>query len=485
MRGMVQIGGFLGNSLRPARRFFRVGVWAEGAPGGLFWFAPWLCWALLSSGCGPSFEAEPGALGLPLADRDVLETGRQTGRWPGWRGTNGSGVAPGGRPPIRFSQRHGYRWRIPVPGRGNSSPVIWDQHVLLTSALEEADPPQLALLCFDRRDGRLRWQATVELLKSRTHPKNGYASATVATDGVRIFAFFGASGLACFDFKGRVLWEADLGPVDHQWGTASSPVLFDQSVIQLCDAAEDSSLVAYHMASGRLLWRTPRPSHGCWTTPVLVELEEGRQELVVNGGAEGENGQRMVVAYDPSEGSQLWQVRGTSDLVIPTVLVGNGLVYSLSGRNGPILAIRPGGRGDVTQTHVVWSYRRGGPYIPSGVVYRNRLYVVTDAGHLTSYNAGDGAVIWRHRLRGPFTASLIAADGRIYAANERGTVYVVAAADQFKLLAENALDEPCLATPAMADGELFIRTEGHLYCFPGPREAVAAGPGPSRLLRGS
>jgi outer membrane protein assembly factor BamB len=355
-----------------------------------------------------------------------------------------------------------------VPGEGNSSPVVWDDSVLLTTALTEDDPPQLAVVCYDRSDGTLRWRAGVGRAEGQTHSKNGYASATVATDGRAVFAFFGSTGLFCYDLEGEQVWHADLGALDHKWGTASSPVLFADSVIQLCDCAEGSYLAAFDKRTGRPRWRTARSSQGCWTTPVLVDVEAGdkrRVELVVNGGvADGADG-GMVTGYDPDDGRRLWWVRGTKGLVTPTILVGRRLIYSASGRNGPLIAIRPGGRGDVTQTHVVWKYRVGGPYIPSGVLYRNRLYVVGDHGQLSCYNAGDGKTIWRSRLHGSFSASLVAADGRIYATSERGVVYVLAAADSFQLLQKNALGERCLATPAVAGGELFIRTAGSLYCF--------------------
>ena len=192
-----------------------------------------------------------------------------------------------------------------------------------------------------------------------------------------------------------------------------------------------------------------------------------RTELVVNGTAGSRGDGRLVMAYNPGDGQELWRVRGTTELVVPTALTGGGLVYSISGRNGPIMAIRPGGSGDVTDTHVVWKADRGGPYIPSGVLYRGRLYVVRDLQGVACYNPGNGNTIWTERLRGLFTASLVAADGRVYAINERGTVYVFRPGDSFELLAENELDERCLATPAIASGELFIRTRNHLSCIPG------------------
>jgi outer membrane protein assembly factor BamB len=404
-----------------------------------------------------------------LLDGDPMEDGKEADRWPGWRGRSSAGIAPTGSPAIHFGADEGFRWKVDVPGKGNSSPVVWGDFVLLTSCLDHTDPPTLVLLAYRRSDGDLLWQVEAGKARGPTHTKNGYASATVATDGQRIFAFFGSTGLFCYDFSGKPLWEAKLGDLNHIYGTASSPVLYRDMIIQLCDSDEDSYIAAFDKRSGEEVWRTPRPSHGCWSTPVAVEVEvDGvrRTELVVNGSDNGIGRDGMVIAYHAENGRELWRVRGTKQLVVPTAVFGNGLVYSLSGRNGPIMAIRLGGSGDVTETHVVWSIRCGGPYIPTGVAYRNRLYVVRDHNEVACYNAGSGEEIWKARLRGEFTASPVAADGRIYATNDRGKVYVFRASDSFELLAENDLDQRCLATPAIASGELFIRTESHLYCIP-------------------
>jgi outer membrane protein assembly factor BamB len=400
--------------------------------------------------------------------QDALEDGLDAGRWPGWRGRNGSGIASAGSPAIHFSANEGYRWKVPVPGRGNSSPVVCSDRVFLTTQLDGTDPPSLAVLAFDRGDGRLLWQAEAGRARGRTHNKNGHASATVATDGERVFAFFGSTGLFCYDLYGQPQWRAELGDLSHKWGTAASPILVGDLVIQLCDSEAESYLAAFDKRNGSEVWRTPRASYGCWSTPVLVEAGVGGEagsELVVNGTASKSSDGRMVVAYDPHDGRPLWRVRGTTELVTPTTLVGDGLIYSASGRYGPVMAIRPGGSGDVTDTRVVWKLPRRGPYIPSGVVYRNRLYLLHDVRDVTCYNAGDGERIWTGRLGGRFTASLVAAAGRIYAVSEKGTVFVVAAGDSFQLLAKNEMNEDCLATPAIANGELFLRTENHLYCI--------------------
>jgi outer membrane protein assembly factor BamB len=430
------------------------------------WRVGWAVLLLAAIGCRRADEELPSGLAaFRPAPKDPIG-------WPQWRGPGASGVASSGSPAARFHASGGYRWKIEVPGEGNCSPIVWGDCVLLTTALAETDPPTLAVLCFDRRDGRLVWQKEAGQAQGRTHNKNGYASATLATDGERIVAFFGSTGLFCYDLSGKPLWHADLGDLDHQWGTASSPVIYKDLVIQVCDAGHDSSIAAFDKRTGKRAWRTQRPSSGCWTTPVPVEADEGgkkRTELIVNGTDGADADGRLVLAYDPSSGRELWRVRGTTQLVTPTTIVGSGLVYSTSGRNGPIMAIRPGGSGDVTDSHVVWKLSRGGPYIPTGIMYRDRLFILFDNGQLTCYRPDDGEVIWTKRVRGDFSASLVAADGRIYASSEQGVVYVFAAADEFELLAENNLIERIQATPAIAGGELFIRTAGHLYCIPGTR----------------
>ena len=417
---------------------------------------------ILSCGC---HRAEPPAQATasPPAARDPVG-------WPGWLGPNASGVAPGGCRAVHFSPSTGVRWYVEVPGQGNSSPAVWGDSVFLTTAIADADPPALAVLCYDRNDGRLLWKAPAGTAAGQTHTKNGYASATVATDGQRVYSSFASAGLFCHDFSGKELWRAELGKLDHIYGNASSPTLYKNLVIQLCDAEATSSIAAFDKLSGKQVWRTPRPSTGCWTTPVVVESQVAgrpRAELVVNGTCGASSDERLVIAYDPANGQELWRVRGTAQLVTPTILIGDGLIYSTSGRNGPIMAIRPGGSGDVTDSRVAWRLNGGGPYIPTGVIYRQRLYIINDTGILSCFDAASGKLIWKDRLRGNFTASLVAADGRIFAIDEQGTVFVFAAADSFQLIAENPMGGRVLATPAIAGKEMFLRTESRLYCITG------------------
>jgi outer membrane protein assembly factor BamB len=430
-----------------------------------------LCAALLllcagGFGCRPALTTTDQAEDWTLADRDAPSS-IEAAEWPGWRGLNAAGIGTGS-PPVEFGPAQNLRWQTELPGRGHSSPVVWNDRIFVTAAIGPDEPPALAVLCLNRHDGSLRWQAAADRARGGMHDKNSYASPTVATDGRRVFAFFGSAGLFCFDIDGQPLWHAKFPSLDHRWGFGGSPVLFGDMVIVVADGESESAIVAFDQTSGQQRWRTERPSQGSWSTPVFVSVDvdgQPRVEMVVNGTTREPSGEGLVIAYDPLIGDERWRVRGTETFVTPTTLVCNGLVYSLSGRNGPIIAIRPGGQGDVTDSHVVWKLSRGGPYIPSAVAYRNRLFVLGDAGRLACYNAGNGQEMWNARLRGNFTSSLVAADGRLYATNEAGIVYVVAAGDEYSLLARNDMGARCYATPAIVDGELLIRTDEAMLCF--------------------
>lgn len=434
-------------------------------------------WGALCAGCRPALDPTNSAGLLPDIDRAPAEALPADGNWPGWRGVNSSGVSHDRGLPVRWSSSSGIVWRVEVPGIGKSSPVVWGDSVLLTTAVGDSPTPELAVLCFDRTSGRLRWRTGAGPAKDSKHSINGLAAATVATDGERILAFFGSSGLFCFDFQGRKLWHVSLGELVHDWGSMSSPVLFGDLVIQTCDHSINSSIVAVHKASGHEVWRTPRRSYGSWSTPVFVPARAGgldRTEMVVNGTGTDESGGGWVIGYEPLTGKELWRVQGTTDTVWPTAVVQGSLVYSTSGRNGPTIAIEAGGTGDVTRSRVVWKLRHGAPYVPTGVAYRNRLYLVSDSGVITCHHAASGEELWRERLDDAFVASLVAADNKIYAASERGTVSVIAARDQFELLAANPMQERILATPAISRGQLFIRTESQLVCIAAHDGAIAS-----------
>jgi outer membrane protein assembly factor BamB len=402
----------------------------------------------------------------------------QADRWSGFRGGLLNGVSPSGNLPVRFGRHQGVRWKQRIPGRGNSSPTVWGDRVLLTTQRGGAEGP-VAVWCLDRHTGTLRWRRELETPRGSTHAKNGHATPTPATDGRRVFAAVGAQGVFCLDMNGQLLWHAPLDGAAHRWGHAASPVLVGDLVIQLVDGDKESWLVALDRYSGEQRWRTPRQSAGCWSTPTLVRVSgdpRGRWELVVNGTGSPNGSPGCVIAYDPLSGEPLWQVHGTTDIPCPSPIVGAGLVISTSGPNGPVMAIRPGGQGDVRQTHVVWQREWGGPYVPTGLISGDRLYILSDGGLLECLDPRDGQTIWKERLHRTHSASLVAGDGKVYAVSERGDVHVVADRREFELLAVNRLDERCLATPAIAEHQLFVRTRRHLYCFTADAAQLADAP---------
>ena len=419
---------------------------------------------LFTSGCRRA-EVSPDAQPWPGAVEDVRERDGEPGTWPMFRGPNAQGIGIAAHPPIVFNDDQNLRWKVALPGDGNSSPVVWHDRIFLTAAEGDRANPTGVVLAYRRLDGALLWRYEVGKLTGRTHSKNGYASPSVACDGKRVVAFFGSAGLVCLDWDGNLLWRKDLGPQEHEYGVGSSPIIFGNAVIQLCDRERDSFLIALDKNTGNELWRTPRPTVGCWTTPVVVhsDQDKGQPVLVVNGGDMGSVGR--IAAYDLASGKELWHREETETLVTPVAVFAQNVLISMSGRNGPILALSLSEKTINQAPKLLWKLPRGGPYIPSGLLYRNRLYIVADARYLACYNPGNGALIWRTSLNGTFTSSLVAADGRIYAVNERGSVFVIKAGDDFQLLSENRIGGRCLATPALVENDLILRTDRFLYCF--------------------
>ena len=410
-------------------------------------------------------QISPEAKSWPAVAEDPREKEGEPGTWPMFRGPNAQGIGVEAHPPVAFGEDHNLRWKVAVPGSGNSSPVVWHDRIFLTTAEGGRSDANGVVLAYRRSDGALLWRYEVGPVKGRTHTKNGYASPSVACDGERVVAFFGSAGLVCLDLDGNLLWRKDLGPQEHEYGVGSSPIIVGDAVIQLCDREQDSFLIALDKKTGDELWRTPRPTVGCWTTPVVFSQgnNKGQPVLVVNGGKLESVGR--VAAYDLATGRELWSRDEIETLVTPVAVFAENILISMSGRNGPILALSFPQEGAAQAPAMLWKLPRGGPYIPSGLLYRNRLYILSDARYVACYNPGNGALIWRGSLNGTFTASLVAAEGRIYAVNERGIVFVLNAGDEFRLIAENRIGGRCLATPALVEDDFVLRTDKFLYCF--------------------
>ena len=407
-----------------------------------------------------AFTPLPIVSGQEAAVRMIADEGEGAKYWPRWRGPSGQGLATGTGYPDTWSATQGVLWKTPVPGTGNSSPIIWGDHIFVTTSYEGGR--KLSLLAYRRSDGRLLWEspAPAGRTDSGAHYKNGHASSTPATDGERIYVLFGARGLFAFDFTGRLVWQRDLGPMDAYHGAAGSPLLYRDRIILYQDQFSGSFIAAFDTRTGRELWRTRREASVGWGTPIAIRAGQ-RDEVIVNG-------QQYVVSYDPITGRELWRCGGTTYEVIPTPVVGYGLVFCSSGRAGPTLAIKPGGSGDVTRTHVAWESPRGSPFVPSPILYGEQIYMVNDmASIVTSLSATTGESLWQGRLgvaqREGFSASPVAVDGKIFFTNDEGETFVLRAGPKFELMHVNQLGEGMLASPALVDGRWYFRTRRNLY----------------------
>jgi len=416
--------------------------------------------------------------------------------WPGFRGTYARGVAENATLPVSWNVETGANiaWKTAIPGLGLSSPVVWDDLIFLTTAIssnpqmvfesktkgerddrQDAAEQEFRVLAIDKRTGRIVWSALAAKSKPRVlrHPHNSYASPTPATDGKYLIAFFGSEGLYCYDRKGELLWKKDLGILDqgafdvpdYQWGTASSPILWHGKVFLQVDMQRGSFLAAFDAKSGIELWRTPRDSKPAWSTPTIVE-GPSRTELVANG-------VEHVMGYDPETGKELWRLKGTSMISVPTPFEANGLIYVFTGYYRYLrraYAIRPGAHGDITgaKESIVWM-REEAPYLSTPVASGKYVFAFGNraTGILNVYDALTGATVYQQRI-GQGTgasASMIAAGDHVYATNEDGEVYVIKVGSAYEQTAVNKMEEPVLATPAASGGALFIRGASHLFAI--------------------
>ena len=406
---------------------------------------------------GPQSADQPSgqAVGMVLPDGDGQRY------WPRWRGPSGQGVVADGNYPDSWSDTENVLWRSEVPGRGASSPIVWADRIFLTTAYADG---RAAVVALRRSDGTHLWEATVpDRTPERIHQKNTHASATPSTDGERIYASFGNKGLVAMDLDGQVAWHRQLGAIANYHGTAGSPLLYEDRVILYQDQQGGGAFVAaFDARSGETLWRTPRQGTVGWGTPVAVRVGD-HDEIVVSS-------QRQVTAYDPGTGRELWSCGGNTFEVIPTPVVGHGLVFCSSGRAGPTLAIRPGGRGNVTDTHLVWKSNKGSPFVPSPLLYGDHLYMVNDMASIaTMYEAATGEVVWQGRLgeshREGFSASPIGVNGKVFFTNDFGETFVVKAGPEFEILGVNRLNARTLASPALVDDTWYFRTDGELIAI--------------------
>ncbi|MDG2384715.1 MAG: PQQ-binding-like beta-propeller repeat protein [Pirellulaceae bacterium] len=389
--------------------------------------------------------------------------------WLQFRGADGQGAsAEKGLPQVWNSQEN-LVWKSPLPGFGSSSPIVLGDRIYLTcysgygidrEAEEQMSDLRLHLLCVSIRDGSLLWQQAVqpELPESERVRDHGYAAATPVTDGERIFVFFGKTGVLAFDLDGQQLWQTSVGTKTHGWGCGTSPVLYKNLVI-VNASVESGSLVALNKETGEEVWRAGGMKRS-WNTPHLVELENGQQELVVNVIS-------RILAFDPATGESLWQCDGIPDYVCPSVISQDGIVYAIGGRRSRAIAVRAGGRGDVTESHKLWE-AQAGANVSSPVIYGDHLYWVSDRNR-TAYclDRSSGEVIYQKRFGGQPYASTVVGDDKLYVVTRYSGTFVLAAKPEFEILAHNQFDDESTfnASPAIAAGKLLIRSDEHLYCI--------------------
>ncbi len=386
--------------------------------------------------------------------------------WPGWRGSQRNGVTQDRGAPTSWSVASGVQWKVALPGSGISNPIVWDNRVVCTTS-DGAQQQDLHVICFDRNTGRKLWHTrlwgTAPTLHHET--KSSMASPSPITDGEHIFAFFGSGDLFCLDFDGRLIWQRSLaseyGVFENRFAASSSPLLFLDTVVLQCDHYGASYILAIDKRSGANRWKTDRPEVWLsWSSPVCVAVPNRDEHELILCGSE------KIDAFDPHDGSSLWTLRGMARECIPTPVVGHGLLYATSGPGGTSYAIRPGGRGDVSDSHVAWKSARGNPYVPSAILVGDAYYLVDDHGVATCLDAHTGKQLWRKRFGGDFTASPVATNEHIYFTNEAGSTLVIrAGTSQYEEIARNSIDEPVYASPAISAGRLFLRSATHLWCL--------------------
>jgi outer membrane protein assembly factor BamB len=386
--------------------------------------------------------------------------------WPGWRGPSATGVSPETNLPTHWSATENVRWKTPLPGAGVSTPVVWKDHVFLTAS--EGRNDRLLMLAFDRRTGKALWQATFfgSAQPEGYFAPGGMAVPTPATDGKYVYALFGTGDLVCLDFDGKPMWIRSLaeeyGPFRNRWGMGASPILAGDLLAVLVDHFGPSYLLGIEARTGVTRWKTPRDATVNWSSPLAV-TRNGQTQLVVSGTFQ-------LRSYAAADGKELWRTHGMMQQCIPTPVADGGILYAVSGRKGVTLAIRlDGARGTLSGKNIVWQSNRGAPFVPSPLCFGGQYYLIDDEGFGSCLDAATGAELWRERIGGRYHASPVAGDGKLYYTNLQGVVTVVKAGPKFEVLARNSLGESVVASPAIAQGQLFIRGEKHLYCI-GPGE---------------
>jgi outer membrane protein assembly factor BamB len=402
----------------------------------------------------------------------------EAANWPGWRGRDGLGTCEETNLPLKWSVTENVRWKVPLPEPGNSTPAVWGDRIFVTQAVGD----QRLVICFSRADGRQLWRAGAKgVAKEPTHDTNPYCSASPATDGERVYAWFGSAGLYCFDMDGRQVWHRDLGEHRHEWGYASGPVIHGDLCFLNFGPGRRVYLLAVDRRTGADVWRNEidpvevtlprndgfgsRPGGvvGSWSVPLIINYG-GREELVMSY-------PEQVRSYDPKTGALLWFCRGLNPLIYSSTIFGQGVVVAMGGYSGSTVAVKAGGSGDVTDSHRLWHIAKDAGRIGSGVIKDGHIYILNTPGVAQCIELQSGKVVWQERLQGSGAvsgswSSMVLAGDRIYVLNQNSDSIVLRAAPRFEVLGVNPLgDGRTNASIVPSNGQFFIRTHKHLWCI--------------------
>jgi outer membrane protein assembly factor BamB len=412
------------------------------------------------------------AEGSSTAGPDFAPGSEYAANWPRFRGPYGNGFFAGTNLPSRWDSKtgNGVVWKVPVPGQGVNSPIVWHESVYLSAA----DATERSIICVERKSGKTIWKQTLPPTTTtapeiQRPPATGYAAPTLATDGRRVYAIFSDAELAAFSLDGKRLWVKNLGPLRNSYGHASSLATWrDRVIVQLDQGESDESksrLFALNGRTGDIIWQRPRKVGASWASPLVVEAG-GKAQVITLAVPD-------VISYDATNGGELWRVEGLNGEITPSPAFAEGLIFALS-PSEKLLAIKPDGTGNITRTHCVWTNEDGIPDITSPATDGRLMFNVTSSGVLTCLDVKDGKKQWEHDLELEFHASPAIAEGKLYLFGLKGTALIVEAGRQFKELFRTEMGEGFEASPAFADGQIFVRGETNLWCLESSPERLVS-----------
>ncbi len=413
-------------------------------------------------------------------------------QWPSFRGPWGAGYIESNQSPVSWNvdTNQNIKWKTDIPGLGHSCPVIWDNLLFVTTAVNTTSSESLKVglygdideandnavhefkvYCLDKTSGKILWERLAHkgIPKSKRHTKASQANCTPATDGKYLVVHFGSEGLYCYDFSGTLIWKKDMGILapgpftdpEIEWGYASSPIIYKNRIIVQCDIPKTPYIVAINLANGNEIWKTSRGNEvSSWCTPAIYS-KDGKTHVIANG-------YTHICGYDFETGYEIWKLSNGGDAPAPAPVIANDLIYlnSAHGRYSPIFAVRPTATGDITlekdstkSEHIVWSIKRGGAYMQTPLIFEDYLYNLAGNGQLTCFDALTGEIKYKESLNEAFTASGIASDGKLYFSSEEGNIFVIKAGTDFELLAKNEMKDICMSTPAISGNTIFFRSQ--------------------------